>query len=70
MVGYGAVVVRGRVPVCNKLVLLAPGCTGAMTWLGPVKPLLALGSVGLLGWALRARLRSTVSFPTKSVRFT
>lgn len=55
-------------PVCNKLVLLAPGYTGALTWFAPAQPLLALGSVGLLGWALWARLRSTVSCPTKSVR--
>lgn len=51
-------------PVCNKLVLLAMGYTGAMTWFAPVQPLLAVGSVGLLGWALRARLRSAVSCPT------
>lgn len=51
-------------PVCNKLVLLALGYTGAMTWFAPVQPLLALGSVGLLGWALRARLRARASCPT------
>jgi hypothetical protein len=51
-------------PVCNKLVLLALGYNGAITWFAPVQPALALGSVGLLGWALRSRLRSAVSCQT------
>lgn len=55
-------------PVCNKLVLLALGYTGAMTWFAPVQPLLALGSVALLGWALRTRLRSTMACPTGVAR--
>ncbi|MEU5947557.1 hypothetical protein ABZ793_18580 [Micromonospora sp. NPDC047465] len=43
-------------PVCNKLVLLALGTSGAMTWFAPAQPLLAAASIGLLGWALRRRL--------------
>lgn len=43
-------------PVCNKLVLLALGTTGAMKFFEPVQPLLALLSVGLLGWALLRRI--------------
>lgn len=46
-------------PVCNKLVLLALGTTGARRWFEPVQPLLALVSLVLLGAALRGRLRNT-----------
>ena len=46
-------------PVCNKLVIVALGATGARQWVEPVQPLLAVASVGLLAWALRARLRSS-----------
>ena len=44
-------------PVCNKLVLLALGTTGARRWFEPVQPLLAALSIVLLGAALRGRLR-------------
>ena len=43
-------------PVCNKLVLLALGTTGAMTFFEPVQPLLAVISIGLLVWALLRRI--------------
>lgn len=43
-------------PVCNKLVLLALGSTGAMTFFEPVQPLLAVISIGLLMWALFRRI--------------
>ncbi len=43
-------------PVCNKLVVLALGAGGALTYFGPVQPALGLLSVGLLLYALRARL--------------
>jgi len=43
-------------PVCNKLVLLALGTTGAMQFFEPVQPYLAAASIGLLAWALYARL--------------
>jgi hypothetical protein len=45
-------------PVCNKLALLALGYTGAIQWFAPVQPWLAVGAVGLLGWALVRRLGS------------
>lgn len=48
-------------PVCNKLVVVALGATGARQWFEPVQPLLALASVVLLAWALRARLRASVA---------
>jgi hypothetical protein len=50
-------------PVCNKVVLLALGTTGARTWFEPIQPLLAIASIALLLIALRARLRSTASCP-------
>ena len=48
-------------PVCNKLVLLALGTSGAMTWFAPVQPFLAVASVVVMAWALRIRLRGMVS---------
>ena len=48
-------------PVCNKLVIVALAATGARQWFEPVQPLLAVGSIVLLAWALRARLRSADS---------
>ncbi|POH72230.1 hypothetical protein [Arthrobacter glacialis] len=43
-------------PVCNKLVLLALGTSGAMTFFEPLQPLLAILSLGLLLWALLRRV--------------
>ena len=43
-------------PVCNKLVVLALGAGGAMTYFAPIQPVLGFLSVGLLVYALRARL--------------
>ena len=48
-------------PVCNKLVLVALGTTGARQWFEPLQPVLAAASVGLLWWALRSRLRNADS---------
>jgi H+/Cl- antiporter ClcA len=48
-------------PVCNKLVLLALGATGAVTWFAPVQPFLALASIVLMVVALRIRLANEVS---------
>jgi hypothetical protein len=45
-------------PTCNKLAVIALGSTGALDWFAPAQPLLAALSIVLLGWALRARLRS------------
>jgi hypothetical protein len=50
-------------PVCNKIVLVALGTTGARQWFEPVQPLLAVASIVLLAWALRGRLRSAVACP-------
>jgi hypothetical protein len=43
-------------PVCNKLVVVALGTTGAMDVFEPLQPILAVASVLLLTFALRARL--------------
>ncbi len=48
-------------PVCNKVVLIALGASGAVTWFAPIQPYLALASVALMAWALRARLKGEVS---------
>jgi hypothetical protein len=45
-------------PVCNKVVIVALGTTGARQWFEPIQPVLAVASIILLAWALRARLRS------------
>ncbi|WKV15937.1 hypothetical protein LP422_24200 [Janibacter limosus] len=51
-------------PVCNKLVLLALGTAGAMTWFEPVQPVLQVPAVLLLTRSLRTRLRGELSCPT------
>lgn len=44
-------------PICNKLVVLALGVSGALTYFAPVQPLIGLVSVVLLVYALRLRLQ-------------
>lgn len=48
-------------PTCNKLVLIALGSSGAVTWFAPIQPVLAVGGVALLAWTLRRRLASEVA---------
>jgi hypothetical protein len=48
-------------PTCNKLVLIALGSSGAVTWFAPIQPVLAVGGIVLLAWTLRRRLRSEVA---------
>lgn len=48
-------------PVCNKLVLIALGTSGAVTWFAPIQPYLAFASVALMAVALRARLRGEMA---------
>lgn len=45
-------------PVCNKLVLVALGSAGAMSWFAPVQPLLVVAGIAALAWALRSRIAS------------
>ncbi len=44
-------------PVCNKLVVLAIGSSGALSWFAPAQPWLAALSVALLAAALAWRWR-------------
>ena len=44
-------------PVCNKLVLVALGTSGALTWFAPLQPVLGVAAVALLAITLRRRLR-------------
>lgn len=48
-------------PVCNKLVLLALGASGAVSWFAPIQPFLAIASVVLMAVALYVRLRNQSS---------
>ncbi len=44
-------------PVCNKLVLLALGYSGALQFFEPVQPYLGVTAGTLLAWAFAARVR-------------
>lgn len=55
-------------PVCNKVVVLALGTLGARTWFEPLQPYLAVASLVLLAFALRARLRSAAACPVPRQR--
>ncbi len=44
-------------PVCNKLVLVALGATGAVQFFAPIQPYLAAAGLLVLAWALYVRLR-------------
>ncbi len=48
-------------PICNKLVVLAVGVSGALSWFAPVQPFLAVASLGLLAYALWARRRTAIA---------
>jgi hypothetical protein len=48
-------------PVCNKLVLVALGSTGAVQFFAPVQPYLAVLGVVVLSWALLVRLRGEMT---------
>jgi hypothetical protein len=50
-------------PVCNKLVVLAVGVSGALSYWAPAQPILALASIALLTHALVRRLRTADACP-------
>lgn len=50
-------------PICNKLVVIALGTSGALTWFAPVQPYLGIIALVLLAWALRTRLLGEVACP-------
>lgn len=51
-------------PICNKVVVLLLGVSGALTYWAPIQPLLAVGGLLLLLWALRLRLRAVGVAPS------
>jgi hypothetical protein len=55
-------------PTCNKLVLIALGSSGAITWFEPVQPVLALAGIAILVWALRRRLAGELSCSVPAAR--
>ena len=55
-------------PTCNKLVLIALGTSGAITWFEPVQPFLAVGGIAILGYALRRRLQTAASCEVPAAR--
>lgn len=48
-------------PVCNKLVLIALGATGAVQFFAPIQPYLGVAGIAVLGWALMVRLRGEMT---------
>lgn len=48
-------------PICNKLVVMAIGVSGALNLFAPIQPVLAVGSLGLLAYALWARRRTAIA---------
>ena len=48
-------------PICNKLVVMAVGVSGALNWFAPIQPILAVGSLVLLAYALWARRRTATA---------
>ena len=52
-------------PVCNKLVVLAIGISGALSYWAPVQPFLAAASAAVLGYAVYRRLRGMRRCPAR-----
>lgn len=48
-------------PVCNKVVLIALGASGAMQFFAPIQPYLAVAGLAVLAWALMVRLRGEMT---------
>jgi hypothetical protein len=48
-------------PICNKLVVIAIGVSGALNWFAPIQPILALASLTLLAYAFWARRRTAMT---------
>ncbi|MCM2392801.1 hypothetical protein [Streptomyces albipurpureus] len=55
-------------PVCNKLVVLALGMSGAHAYWAPAQPVLAVVSLALLAHALIRRLRTMDACPVPPAR--
>ncbi len=54
-------------PVCNKLVLLTLGTSGALTYFEPMQPVIAALSIAMLAVALVVRVRRENSCPVAKV---
>ncbi|WP_413810469.1 hypothetical protein [Streptomyces sp. OE57] len=54
-------------PICNKLVVLALGVSGALSYWAPAQPLLAMASLALLAHALVRRLRTAAACPAPAM---
>ena len=50
-------------PICNKVVVIALGTSGALSWFAPIQPYLGVVALALLAWALRVRLRGEIACP-------
>ncbi len=48
-------------PICNKLVVLMLGTSGALTFFGPAQIYIGLASLGLLAWTFSLRARSVAT---------
>lgn len=51
-------------PICNKLVVIALGTSGALSWFAPIQPYLGILALALLVWALRVRLQGEMACKT------
>ncbi len=51
-------------PVCNKIVLLALGYNGALTWFEPFQPILQVLAVAVMVWAIWQRWTYLDACPT------
>lgn len=52
-------------PICNKLVVLVIGVSGALSYWAPLQPILGIASVGLLLVGLLVRLRGEIACPVR-----
>ncbi|MFE9504657.1 hypothetical protein ACFYO6_19315 [Streptomyces anthocyanicus] len=52
-------------PICNKLVVMAIGVSGALSYWAPAQPVLAIASLALLAHAFTRRLRLAAACPVR-----
>ena len=45
-------------PICNKLVLMLLGTSGALTYFAPAQLFIGIASIALLAWALHMRVQT------------
>lgn len=55
-------------PICNKIILVLIGTSGALTFFEPIQPFLGIAAISLMGLALSIRLRSLGMLPFFSAR--